>query len=235
MKTSLKVVGGKNDGREIAISVRKFIIGRGENAHLRPSSDLVSRHHCAIRVRDGKVTIEDLKSRNGTYVNGEKLEGVHVAKAGDKLRVGRLQLEMVIDMASAGAKRPAVKDVAEVAARTASNKKPKDQSLDDSITDWLSDDEDDSPSIGNEKRFLASETVQLSMDDTTQIKSPLKGDAKEESDETVAMNKEELEAMEAEESKSKDRYGKLPTREVDQPESSTHAADDVLRKFFSRR
>ena len=74
MKASLRVVGGKNDGREIGIKVPKFIIGRGEKAHLRPSSDLVSRHHCAIRVRDGKVTIEDLKSRNGTYVNGEKIE-----------------------------------------------------------------------------------------------------------------------------------------------------------------
>jgi predicted component of type VI protein secretion system len=236
MKTSLKVVGGKNDGREIAIKVSKFIIGRGEKAHLRPSSDLVSRHHCAIRVRDGKVTIEDLKSRNGTYVNGEKLEGVHIAKAGDKLRVGRLQLEMIIDHAAAGARKPKVKDVAEAAARTASTKAPKNQSLDESITDWLSDDDDDSPSIGNERGYRSSETAQLSMDDTTQIKSPLKEEPKAEGDETIAMDSAEVEALnEGEESKSKERYGKLPTREAEKHESSTHAADDVLRKFFSRR
>jgi len=205
MKTSLKVVGGKNDGREIAIKVSKFIIGRGEEAHLRSSSDLVSRQHCAIRVRDGKVTIEDLKSRNGTYVNGQKIKGVHIAKPGDKLRVGRLQLEMQIDMAAAGAKRPVVKDVADVASRTASKSKASDKSLEDSITDWLSDD-DDSPSISNERKAYAAETIQLSLDDTTQIPRPISDD---ENDGTVA---EEADSSESEESKSKDRFGKLPTR-----------------------
>ena len=64
MQVFLKVVGGKNDAREIAITVPKFVIGRGEEAHLRPTSDLVSRHHTAINVENGKVIIEDLKSRN---------------------------------------------------------------------------------------------------------------------------------------------------------------------------
>jgi pSer/pThr/pTyr-binding forkhead associated (FHA) protein len=230
MKTSLKVVGGKNDGREIAIKVPKFVIGRGEKAHLRSSSDLVSRQHTLIRVRDGKVTIEDLKSRNGTYVNGQKIKGVHVAKPGDKLRVGRLQLEVQIDMAAAGAKRPVVKDVAEVAARTASKSKASDKSLEESITDWLSDD-DDSPSISNERKTVASETVQLSLDNTDQIKQPVDADG-DENDATVTMKVGEPDSTESE---SKDRFGKLPSREVEKHESSTHAADDVLKKFFSRR
>jgi predicted component of type VI protein secretion system len=233
MKTSLRVVGGKNDGREIAIKVRKFIIGRGEKAHLRPSSDLVSRHHCAIRVQDGKVTIEDLKSRNGTYVNGEKIEGKHVAKSGDKLRIGRLQLEMVIDMAAAGAKRPVVKDVAEVAARTASKTKSSDESLDESITDWLSDD-DDSPSISNERNHQVSETVQMSLEDTTQIKQPVIPDGNQNS-ETGTGEIGEADSTESKESDTKGRFGKLPTREADKHASSTHAADDVLKKFFNRR
>lgn len=233
MKTSLRVVGGKNDGREIAIKVSKFIIGRGEDAHLRPSSDLVSRHHCAIRVRDGKVTIEDLKSRNGTYVNGQKIKGKHIAKSGDKLRIGRLQLEMVIDMAAAGAKRPVVKDVAEVAARTAAKTKSSDKSLDDSITDWLSDD-DDSPSIGNERNHQVSETVQMSLEDTTQIKKPVIADGGENS-ETGTGETGEADSTESNEPEPKGRFGKLPSREADKHESSTHAADDVLKKFFNRR
>lgn len=235
MKTSLKVVGGKNDGREIAVKVRKFIIGRGEKAHLRPSSDLVSRHHCAIRVTDGKVTIQDLKSRNGTFVNGEKIEGVHVAKAGDKLRIGKLQLEMVIDHASAGAKRPAVKDVAEAAARTAASKTPKNQSLEDSISDWLTDDDDDSPSIGNERGYRASETVQIKLDDTTRINSLKEQASDGESEEADGMATDEQETVQDDESKSKERFGKLPKREAETHQSSTHAADDVLRKFFTRR
>ena len=238
MKTVLKVVGGKNDGREIAIAVPKFIIGRGEKAHLRPSSDLVSRHHCVIRVRDGKVSIEDLKSRNGTFVNGEKIEGRYVAKAGDKLRVGRLQLEVVIDHAVAGAKKPAISGVADAAARTASSKQKKeDQSLDESISDWLLDD-DDSPSISNAARFRSDETVQMNLDETTQIKNPIKKE-EPDPDETVSED-QTIEAVESEDSEDsgkakKSRFGKLPTRAVEEHESSTHAADDVLKKFFNRR
>ena len=119
MQVILRVVGGKNDGREIAITVPKFVIGRGEEANLRPTSDLVSRHHTAINVDNGKVIIEDLKSRNGTFVNGEQITAPHVAKSGDSLRVGRLQLEVVIDHVKPSNKKPKVQDVVEAAARTA--------------------------------------------------------------------------------------------------------------------
>ena len=57
MQVVLRVVGGKNDGREITIAVPRFIIGRGDTAHLRPASDLVSREHCEILFGDGKVTV----------------------------------------------------------------------------------------------------------------------------------------------------------------------------------
>ena len=87
MQVVLKVVGGKNDGREIVISVPRFIIGRGESAHLRPSSDLISREHCSISIKEGQVTIDDLGSRNGTFVNGAELSGTHLVKSGDSLRV----------------------------------------------------------------------------------------------------------------------------------------------------
>jgi len=105
MQVTLKVIGGKNDGRQIKIAVPRFIIGRGETAHLRPSSDLVSREHCEIVVGDGVVRISDLKSRNGTYINGLKLDGPHDVCSGDSLRVGRLQFEVIVDHALAGAKK----------------------------------------------------------------------------------------------------------------------------------
>ena len=79
MQVFLKIIGGKNDGREIKISVPEFVIGRGDTAHLKPSSDLVSRRHCSIKVVDGKVIVSDMGSRNGTFVNGEQLKGEHIA------------------------------------------------------------------------------------------------------------------------------------------------------------
>ena len=111
MQVSLKVVGGKNDGRLIAINVPEFVIGRGETAHLRPQSDLVSRAHCSVLVADGKVVLRDLGSRNGTFLNDERLEGEQQVTIGDRFRVGRLQLEFQIDPAVAGSKQPKVEAV----------------------------------------------------------------------------------------------------------------------------
>ena len=169
MQVVLKVVGGKNDGREIAIAVPRFVIGRGESAHLRPSSDLVSREHSAIEVKsDGSVVIQDLGSRNGTFINGEKLEKPHVARSGDTLRIGRLQFEVVIDPVKAGTKNPKVNDVVDAASRTADAGKKK-MSLEDSITDWLSD--DDEPLTSERYKIANADTIQLNLEETSVLGS----------------------------------------------------------------
>lgn len=50
MEAILIVASGKNAGRKIAVRGPKFFIGRAEDCQLRPTSDLVSRHHCVIMV-----------------------------------------------------------------------------------------------------------------------------------------------------------------------------------------
>ncbi len=219
MQVVLKVVGGKSDGREIKISVPRFIIGRGETAHLRPSSDLVSREHCEILVGNGKVIINDLKSRNGTFVNGKQLEKRHKAKSGDSLRVGRLQFEVVIDPVKASTKKPRVAGVVEAASRTASKKKK--MSLEDSITDWLTDEDDDDSSS-----FNSAETVQLNIEETTVFGKKIKKENEGE---------EEEEEQEEQEEPKADGKGKFKLPPKAKHESSTSAADDVLKKFFNRR
>lgn len=217
MQVVLRVVGGKNDGREITIAVPRFIIGRGDTAHLRPASDLVSREHCEILFGDGKVVINDLASRNGTFVNGKQLTETHVAKSGDSLRIGRLQFEVVIDPVKASAKKPRVGDVVEAAARTAQNKR---SSLEDSITDWLTDAEDD-PNTAERDAIASSETIQLNLEETSVF-----GSAKRESNSDETGD---------EEASSEDGPRKLPPMPKRQHDSSTTAADDVLKKFFNRR
>lgn len=217
MQVVLRVVGGKNDGREITIAVPRFIIGRGDTAHLRPASDLVSREHCEILFGDGKVIINDLASRNGTFVNGKQLTETHVAKSGDSLRIGRLQFEVVIDPVKASAKKPRVGDVVEAAARTAQNKKT---SLEDSITDWLTN-EEDNPNTAERDAIASSETIQLNLEETSVF-----GTAKRES---------KADEPTGEESPSEDGPKKLPPMPKRQHDSSTTAADDVLKKFFNRR
>lgn len=228
MQVVLKVVGGKNDGREIKIAVPRFIIGRGETAHLRPSSDLVSREHCEVLVaEDGQVIVNDLKSRNGTFVNGKQLSETHIAKSGDTLRVGRLQFEIVIDPVKASTKKPKVQGVMEAASRTATAAPKKKQSLEDSITDWLADEEDDEPNSSEKRRIASAETIQLDLEETS---SSVFGQTRkrekppEEESETDAKGK-----------KKKPGKMKLPTKPGNMHEDSTTAADDVLRKFFNRR
>jgi len=53
-----------------------YIVGRGKTARIRlPFSD-VSERHALIMVRNGKASVEDLKSANGTYVDGQPIEGI---------------------------------------------------------------------------------------------------------------------------------------------------------------
>jgi pSer/pThr/pTyr-binding forkhead associated (FHA) protein len=220
MQVVLKVVGGKNDGRGITISVPRFIIGRGDTAHLRPASDLVSREHCEIVVGDGKVIINDLESRNGTFVNGKQLAESHIAKSGDSLRIGRLQFEVGIDPAKASAKKPRVEGVIEAASRTAG--KNKKISLEDSITDWLADEEVD-PTTSEKEKMASAETIQLNIEETTVF-----GTAKRE-------RKPAEESEESDVAPKKKGPMSLPKSAKEQHEDSTTAADDVLRKFFNRR
>jgi pSer/pThr/pTyr-binding forkhead associated (FHA) protein len=55
-------------------------------------SDLVSRHHARIRVAGGKATLEDCKSKNGSYVRGKRVEGWVSLEDGDNIKVGKAVL-----------------------------------------------------------------------------------------------------------------------------------------------
>lgn len=223
MRVALKVIGGKNDGREIRIGVPEFIIGRGEDAHLKPTSDLISRQHCRIKLDQGKVIIEDLKSRNGTFVNGQALTGPHVVKSGDLLRVGRLQFEMLVDPVQAGNKKPKVEGVVEAASRAAQSAGA--HSIEDSITDWLGEEDDGEMTPAASRSFQTSDTIQMNLEDTANFQptsSEEEGGEEGEEEEEVARFK-------------KQKPGKLPPLPKHSHDDSKTAADDVLRRFFNRR
>jgi pSer/pThr/pTyr-binding forkhead associated (FHA) protein len=90
MIVQLVVAAGNRTGQVIPVSVEKFIIGRAVDCHLKPSSELISRYHCAIHVGD-EVTVRDLGSRNGVRLNGEKITAEQKLQNGDKLVIGPLE------------------------------------------------------------------------------------------------------------------------------------------------
>jgi pSer/pThr/pTyr-binding forkhead associated (FHA) protein len=95
-QVELKVLEGRQQGKTIPLNVRQFLIGREQDCHLRPNSDLVSRHHCVFTVDDFTVRLRDLGSTNGTFVNGERIQGQVVLKPGDHVSVGKLSFEVVV-------------------------------------------------------------------------------------------------------------------------------------------
>ena len=63
-------------------------IGRVQGNDIVLPKGNVSRHHARIVLKDGKLIIVDLKSTNGTYVNGRKITSPLVVKDSDKISIG---------------------------------------------------------------------------------------------------------------------------------------------------
>ena len=83
----LRYKGSDGNEHQYDLSDQPVSIGRSPDADLVLVDDRASRFHCGIRPWDSDYIVKDLKSRNGTYVNGERVE-VAVLHIGDEVRVG---------------------------------------------------------------------------------------------------------------------------------------------------
>ena len=70
---------------------REIIVGRSVKSDIHIDGDLVSRQHCRIYPEGGHWYFQDLQSRNGTFLNGERA-GTGVLRDGDVLMIGSGQL-----------------------------------------------------------------------------------------------------------------------------------------------
>ncbi len=84
---SVKLVA---EGTEQVIEVRsaKTIVGRQTDCAVRIPAASVSRQHCALSFHDGYLTVEDLNSSNGTFINGKRVKKKRLIHPGDKLQIG---------------------------------------------------------------------------------------------------------------------------------------------------
>jgi pSer/pThr/pTyr-binding forkhead associated (FHA) protein len=98
---ALKFISGKYQGGEFPLKGDKqLIIGRSSELDMVLVEDMVSRKHAKISIAGGKISIEDLGSTNGTFVNGEKVKTSRL-KEGDRILIGTSILKLV--RAGAGA------------------------------------------------------------------------------------------------------------------------------------
>ena len=80
------------ESREIPLPPGETIFGRDDEARVWIDDASVSRRHARIVVSDGAATIEDLGSKNGTFVNGALLASRRRLSDGDRILVGRASL-----------------------------------------------------------------------------------------------------------------------------------------------
>ncbi len=81
------------------------IIGRQSGSDLRIPSAAVSRRHCRLSFRDDFLSVEDLDSANGTFVNGERVQGLQVLRPGDELEVGPVSFRVEYQLTAAAIDR----------------------------------------------------------------------------------------------------------------------------------
>jgi FHA domain len=79
-------------GRRVEV-VGELVIGRVD-AGLTIDDEEVSRRHAVVRPGDGEIEIEDLGSRNGTYVNGVRIDAVTGLAGGDSVKLGASLLQV---------------------------------------------------------------------------------------------------------------------------------------------
>lgn len=218
MDLKLRVLDGKSAGQDIPVRGKKFFIGRAEDCHLRPGSDLISRHHCVLLVEDGYIGVRDFGSKNGTYVNDERIVGERELKAGDRLAVGPLHFEIQINHGLAAKKRPPVSDIKEAAARTAqdASKDPVD------VSEWL----EGEPQTGAGST-VTTETQSASITDTDSIRVDAAA-------ETAADEQPDDASKSKIKSREKRQPGKLPPR-PNASKDSQEAAAAMLSKLRRRR
>jgi len=224
MQVKLKVVTGSHAGLEIAVSGEKFLIGRSDSCNLRPKSESVSRKHCILVTRDNRLLVQDLMSRNGTFINEKRLptDKAKVLQSGDTLRVGKLEFEVVIEHGLQAAKKPEVTSVDEAAARTVeSSAGSRFEAID--VNSWL----DEADQVDRVRKLSDPDTRQFRIDSP-----PDEMPSTDDSDE-ISGDDSKLQKLKP---PQKAAPGKLPTgASKAMSNDSRQAADNALKKFFSGR
>jgi pSer/pThr/pTyr-binding forkhead associated (FHA) protein len=78
--------------RELVLMNGANVVGRDPDAAIQIDARGVSRHHARILVSGGEATIEDLGSKNGTYVNGRRITAPARLSEGDAIGLGAVSV-----------------------------------------------------------------------------------------------------------------------------------------------
>jgi pSer/pThr/pTyr-binding forkhead associated (FHA) protein len=242
MQVKLRVLKGASKGKEITVQGSKFIIGRADECQLRPHSDAISRRHCVLVVNGEVAGVRDLNSRNGTYLNGDRISSDRRLKNGDQLRVGPLEFEVVIEQPVLQAET-ARQRASTTEASTRQNVGPEGGTggMGNMVSQWL---EEADEFEREQQRLAAPETREYRFDETSRIalETAAAAESSERTDASPKSKGKDEKGTDKEKDKEKDKdkkkkeFGKLPKSAMQgqSPKDSQEAATQVLRKLFNR-
>ena len=100
MQVNLKVTAGPYKGRIFSFTQHdSFLIGRNPDAHLYlPDDRYFSRNHCLLEINPPRAFVRDLRSTNGTYLNGQRITDAFLNN-GDRIQCGETILLVEVNAA----------------------------------------------------------------------------------------------------------------------------------------
>ena len=213
MEIHLKVLAGRHAGQVIRISAPKFLIGRAEDCQLRPHSEMVSRHHCALIIEGDYAEVRDFGSKNGTFVNDQRVLPARELKSGDVLRIGPLKFEVTLVSQKTPQRKPKVSSVREAAIR--STEGGGSVVADEDVSQWL-EDVPDSSDHPTRTMVVADDTANYDAETLLQGQGLKETEAADDAEEVTPLEEP-----------------KKPTQPKSAPiaESSDEAAAEILRKL----
>lgn len=113
LKATLEVIEGQPLGMEIPIKGEWITIGRRPECDVRLDSRIVSGHHCRVYHRSSGIFVRDLKSTNGTFVDGQRVLDECEVVNDSKLRVGAVLFQVHVFAAMAADDATAQREIDE--------------------------------------------------------------------------------------------------------------------------
>lgn len=89
----LIVLYPQSEFAELPLELGTVVLGRGQDADIRFEDELVSRRHCALTFDGQSVTVEDLGSTNGTFVDGNYINK-QILDSDNRLQIGKIVLKV---------------------------------------------------------------------------------------------------------------------------------------------
>lgn len=85
----------RHGSHDYPLGEQRFVIGRSESCQLCLNDPMASRNHAALIVENAHVRLEDLESRNGVFVNKERVNRTLLLGHGDVIRIGSQEMTLI--------------------------------------------------------------------------------------------------------------------------------------------